>query len=103
MGEDTMTMTEEQMAQAAADAAMLETEEASVAVDTQTSVPETEAAMESAVGSETASQAVNPMTQQTQQMLSQMDGSTSAQAETHVPEASSAGILTTLPPLIKCA
>lgn len=89
MGEDTMTMTEEQMAQAAADAAMLETEEASAAVDTQTSVPETEAAMESAVGSETASQTVNPMTQQTQQMLSQMDGSTSAQAETHVPEASS--------------
>lgn len=88
MGEDTMTMTEEQMAQAAADAAMLETEEASAAVDTQTSVPETEAAMESAVGSETASQPVNPMTQQTQQMLSQMTGG-EAQTEMSSAEASS--------------
>lgn len=88
MGEDTMTMTEEQMAQEAANAAMMETEEASSA-QTQASVPGEAVAEEVVSASETASQAVNPMTQQTQQMLSQMDGSTSAQAETHVPEASS--------------
>lgn len=88
MGEDTMTMTEEQMAQEAANAAMMETEEASSA-QTQASVPGEAVAEEVVSVSETASQAVNPMTQQTQQMLSQMDGSTSAQAETHVPEASS--------------
>ena len=88
MGEDTMTMTEEQMAQEAANAAMMETEEASSA-QTQASVPGEAVAEEVVSASETASQTVNPMTQQTQQMLSQMDGSTSAQAETHVPEASS--------------
>ena len=88
MGEDTMTMTEEQMAQEAANAAMMETEEASSA-QTQASVPGEAVAEKVVSASETASQTVNPMTQQTQQMLSQMDGSTSAQAETHVPEASS--------------
>ena len=88
MGEDTMTMTEEQMAQEAANAAMMETEEASSA-QMQASVPGEAVAEEVVSASETASQTVNPMTQQTQQMLSQMDGSTSAQAETHGPEASS--------------
>lgn len=88
MGEDTMTMTEEQMAQEAANAAMMETEEASSA-QTQASVPGEAVAEKVVSASETASQTVNPMTQQTQQMLSQVDGSTSAQAETHVPEASS--------------
>lgn len=88
MGEDTRTMTEEQMAQEAANAAMMETEEASSA-QPQASVPETAVAEEVVPSSETASQTVNPMTQQTQQMLSQMDGSTSAQAETHGPEVSS--------------
>lgn len=88
MGEDTLTMTEEQMAQEAANAAMMETEEASSA-QPQASVPETAVAEEVVPFSETASQTVNPMTQQTQQMLSQMDGSTSAQAETHGPEVSS--------------
>lgn len=88
MGEDTLTMTEEQMAQEAANAAMMETEEASSA-QPQASVPETAVAEEVVPSSETASQTVNPMTQQTQQMLSQMDGSTSAQAETHGPEVSS--------------
>lgn len=88
MGEDTMTMTEEQMAQEAANAAMMETEEASSA-QTQASVPGEAVAEEVVSASETASQTVNPMTQQTQQMLSQMDGSTSAQAEMSSAEASS--------------
>ena len=80
MGEDTMTVTEEQMAQEAANAAMMETEEASSA-QTQAFVPGEAVAEEVVPASETASQTVNPMTQQTQQMLSQMDGSPSAQAE----------------------
>lgn len=88
MGEDTMTMTEEQMAQEAANAAMMETEEASSA-QPQASVSETAVAEEVVPSSETPSQAVNPMTQQTQQMLSQIDGSTSAQAEMSSAEASS--------------